>query len=630
MLASLLAVAVAAFPRRDESTAAFPHYPNRQVYALNGAWDFAFLNGSDYNASLPLVLEKVNYEGKQQVPSAWDAEWGTGLQYSRGAGVYKTTLAITAGRSSRLHFEACSLFCRIYVDGTMLHNSTLGGFTPFWVDVPASAAADRTLVVMASNVFDTTLTPSQTKHYDFYQYGGILREATLHVLPASGAVSVDRLDVVPLVKPDKVTPSGMVTATAYLRGAAQGKLVNLGLCWDLATTAAPCAGSKAYSHVNGKVSLAGLTVPGAKVWDPTTPAPALHTLTVFVYPADDTAAAATGGSTVAAVAAAAASASPRVVDSIQVRFGLRSVTKSGRHILINGKPTKLHGYNRHDMYPQLGSGGLPSSLYDSDLKLIQEKLKGNFIRGSHYPQDPRFLDRCDELGIFVWEETLAWGNYASVLTEPEFLAAQVGTANAILDRDTNHPSIILWGFFNEGESDNNESVPAYAKMAKTFKSRDATRLVTWADNRLSRSKCLDYADVISFNYYPGWYNGPADQINTTWATQAAWVAANHPDKPFIISETGAGGINHQHSKNDSRWSEEYQSVVDGADTMEAMTNENITGISLWQFCDIKVDQTNTSGGRPGGINNKGVVSQWREPKPAAAVVAAAYSLAHKN
>lgn len=123
------------------------------------------------------------------------------------------------------------------------------------------------------------------------RYGGILREVTLHVLPASGAVSVDRLDVVPLVKPDKVTPSGMVTVTAYLRGAAQGKLVNLGLCWDLATTAAPCASSKAYSHVNGQVSLAGLTVPGAKVWDPTTPAPALHTLTVFVYPADDTAAA---------------------------------------------------------------------------------------------------------------------------------------------------------------------------------------------------------------------------------------------------------------------------------------------------------------------------------------------------
>ena len=56
-------------------------------------------------------------------------------------------------------------------------------------------------------------------------------------------------------------------------------------------------------------------------------------------------------------------------------------------------------------------------------------------------------------------------------------------------------------------------------------------------------------------------------------------------------------------------------------------NENITGISLWQFCDIKVDQSNSSTGRPGGINNKGVVSRHRDPKPAAAAVAGAYTKA---
>ena len=125
------------------------------------------------------------------------------------------------------------------------------------------------------------------------------------------------------------------------------------------------------------------------------------------------------------------------------RAGLRTVKASGRHILLNGKPTKLHGYNRHDLYPQLGPS-LPVSVYDQDLELLQHRLQGNFIRGSHYPQDPRFLDRCDETGVLVWAETLAWGNYASVLTKPAFLDAEVATANAMLDRDANHPSIILW------------------------------------------------------------------------------------------------------------------------------------------------------------------------------------------
>lgn len=52
--------------------------------------------------------------------------------------------------------------------------------------------------------------------------------------------------------------------------------------------------------------------------------------------------------------------------------------------------------------------------------------------------------------MLVWEETLAWGNDAKVLTEPHFLNASLATAHAMLERDINHPSIILWGFFNEG------------------------------------------------------------------------------------------------------------------------------------------------------------------------------------
>ena len=80
---------------------------------------------------------------------------------------------------------------------------------------------------------------------------------------------------------------------------------------------------------------------------------------------------------------------------------------------------------------------------------------------------------------------------------------RVGQAKAMVERDSNHPSIILWGFFNEGESDKEESKPSYAAMAKVFRA-DATRLVTWADNRGISSKCYEYADVISNNYYPGY------------------------------------------------------------------------------------------------------------------------------
>merc|ERR1712107_931920 len=132
-------------------------------------------------------------------------------------------------------------------------------------------------------------------------------------------------------------------------------------------------------------------------------------------------------------------------------------------------------------------------------------------------------------------------------------------------------------------------------MAHAFKSRDPSRLITWADNRGRGGLNYKHADVVSFNSYPGWYGGDYTTIERTWLKNAAWVAEKFPDKPFIISEAGAGGIvgNHSSEQPPARWSLEYQSLVDGITTRTAMNSSNISGIALWQFFDIKVDQANT-------------------------------------
>ena len=166
----------------------------------------------------------------------------------------------------------------------------------------------------------------------------------------------------------------------------------------------------------------------------------------------------------------------------------------------------------------------------------------------------------------MWDEALAWGNRADVLIDPTFMAAELGTASAMLDGAINHPSVILWGFFNEGETNNASAVASYKSMADAFRSRDPTRLITWADNRAEDGLAYEYCDVISFNSYPGWYNGPASEVNASWRAHAAWVAEHWPTKPFIISETGAGGIAGNHSDNQTepaRWSEEYQVCARG-------------------------------------------------------------------
>jgi hypothetical protein len=206
-VACAVAVALAStasFPRRDMSTASFPHHPIRDVFSLSGEWQFEFVNGTaathkksvqlflsaslslsvslsyalmlssagtDWAANSTELPATLAFAHSQAVPSAWDARFGTGLEYSRGAGFYKTTVSIPPGRPAALHFQACSIYCRVFVDGKEIANSTAGGFTPFWADVPPGTVAERTVVVMASNVFDPVLTPTQAAYYDFYQYG---------------------------------------------------------------------------------------------------------------------------------------------------------------------------------------------------------------------------------------------------------------------------------------------------------------------------------------------------------------------------------------------------------------------------------------------------------------------------
>lgn len=497
------------------------------------------------------------------------------------------------------------MFCRVYVDGDLLANHTTGGFSSFWVHVPASQHSSRELVVVSSNVFSKDLTPTHLQNYDFYQYGGLFREVSWHTLPAD-APHIASVEVVPKAD-DGGRPNGLVDVAIRLASGdgstvPAGSRVILRKSWDSAQGAV----SHEVVEQNGLIRTFNAKVPSPMIWDPSPERPRplpLHTLRVELLQ----------------------SVSDPAVDGLEVRFGIRTVGKKGRDILINGEPVKLKGVNRHDMYPNQGPVLMPDQLHD-DIDLIRTKLNGNFVRGSHYQQDDRFLDLCDESGLLLWSEVLGWGNDADTMQDERFMRAQLESVEAMLDANLNHPSIILWGFFNEGKSTDAATTPSYEAMASAFRARDSSRLITWADNRHEGSLNLQFADVISFNDYPGWYGGDYTTIASTWQKHAAWAAANFPDCPFIISEAGAGGIvgNHSSTQPPGHWSLEYESLVDHITAQTAMTSPNISGIALWQYADIKVDQTNTSTGRPGGINNKGLVDQWRRVKPAADAVAAAF------
>ena len=178
------------------------------------------------------------------------------------------------------------------------------------------------------------------------------------MLPQTGP-SIERVAVSPLAS-NTGEPNGKVNVTVALRAPTPSKSVALALCWDLPASSPACASNaKQYAPVDGVVTISGLAVPKWGPWSPTDAKPKLHLLTVYIHSDGDT-----------------SDAAASIIDGIQVRFGLRTVQVSGRHVLINGKPTKLHGYNRHDMYPQLGPS-LTDEIYDSDIQLLQDKLHGS-------------------------------------------------------------------------------------------------------------------------------------------------------------------------------------------------------------------------------------------------------------
>ncbi|BCX46502.1 beta-galactosidase [Haloferula helveola] len=140
------------------------------------------------------------------------------------------------------------------------------------------------------------------------------------------------------------------------------------------------------------------------------------------------------------------------VDYYATRIGFsRSEIKDGQ-LLVNGKPILIKGVNRHDHHPDLGHYITEEQMLE-DL-LIAKRNNINAIRTCHYPNDPRFFELCDELGLYVCAEAnieshgMGYGP-ESLAKDPSWEGAHVDRVRNMVEAFKNHPSIILWSLGNE-------------------------------------------------------------------------------------------------------------------------------------------------------------------------------------
>lgn len=167
---------------------------------------------------------------------------------------------------------------------------------------------------------------------------------------------------------------------------------------------------------------------------------------------------------------------------LRFRIGFKSVEIKDGVFTINGRPVKLKGVNRHDSHPVLGQS-IPVNHMIKDLNLMKQH-NVNTIRTSHYPNDPRFLDLCDEYGFYVIDEadlechgviyTGKEGEVAfhKLATDPAWKEAFVDRAVRMVERDKNHASVIIWSLGNESGYGAN-----HMAMAEWTKMRDNSRPV---------------------------------------------------------------------------------------------------------------------------------------------------------
>jgi len=189
-----------------------------------------------------------------------------------------------------------------------------------------------------------------------------------------------------------------------------------------------------------------------------------------------------------------------VLEVERFAVGFRQVEVKNRQVLVNGVPIKIKGVNRHDTHPDFGHT-VPLASMLQDITLMKQH-NINAVRTSHYPNDPRWYDLCDRFGLYVIDETDLethgmLDDISRLSRDPEWEEAYLDRAIRMVERDKNHPSVIIWSLGNESGYGAN-----HQKMAEWIHANDPTRLVHyegatgWGNQSRQDSECVDLVSTM--------------------------------------------------------------------------------------------------------------------------------------
>jgi beta-glucuronidase len=473
------------------------------------------------------------------------------------------TLPCTILRVGAANYQA-----RIFLNGSFI-GAHHGGSTPFCVDLSThlQPGANR-LQIQVDNRRERGRVPMN--HFDWFNHGGIYREVQLLKLPevfirdsslqlvADGTLRHLHADI---------ELSQQVDAVVQLR------VPELGIEQPIIIT-------------GGKGTLALDASP--ELWSPESPR--LYEVQFRVTLNNQT-------------------------DTVTERIGFREVRAQGQKILLNGQSLYLRGICVHEDDVLLGK---VSTEEDVRRRLTDARALGcNFLRLSHYPHHEHVARLADELGFLLWEEIPVY--WAIDFGNPATLQDASNQLMELIRRDRNRASVILWGVGNENE-DSDARLAFMRHLAQIAKAADPTRLVGAAclinrEKFCIEDRLIDHIDVIGINEYFGWYEPDFSGLQRL-------LHASAPDKPVIISETGADAKAGHHGRPDEFFTEECQAQVYEQQIAHLERAPYVCGLTPWLLYDFSSERRQTVFNQ--GFNRKGLIAEDKITRKLAFDVLAAF------
>lgn len=394
-------------------------------YLFNEGWSFFRVDSSIHldeskviEGDFPPQAESVTLPHTVRIePLVVNNQWQGISYYSKSFQVSKND----KDKSLFLKFEGAMNVADVWVNG--IHITThVGGFLPFTINIDKAVKPDSNniLVVKLDNRDNPTTGPRPLKELDFNTYGGIYRnvwfiaKAPVHISDPIYANKESGGGI--YIKTKNVTKASALIniKTNLVNNSTKAKEVKL------IHTLLDEKDNEVCNQKSSSLISAGLDkdievqteVSEPNLWSPDTPY--LYKVVTEVY------------------------SDGQLVDKEINSLGIRDISISANGLNLNGKKTFLRGVNRHQEYPYVGYALSDEAQY-RDAYLIK-KAGFDYVRASHYPHSPAFLNACDKLGLLVLDAILGWQYFG----DSSFVEHAKTSARELIRRDRNHPCILAW------------------------------------------------------------------------------------------------------------------------------------------------------------------------------------------